>query len=1537
MSTTFKQQIYKLKADVVDVWINQLNKQFNWHITLEQSSTSSKTNDNDNARKALYNALSKHQIKTLSIKGATVQIAANGKVSHNGKKYKALDLIIQRIEQQIYKRIKKRLNNEVEFTFELKHFKEFKKNDIVDWIDRLNQEFNWNIQYQQDNNALSLHRNMKTALIQALNDHRVNDNVYEFMNQSNVIYNNRVRNNLIDVIVNSIKLFKRYQQKEQEQRKRVDDEYFKQFNRDDYKIDYEIDNLHHETIKSKLARQLKLEQQLEQEQLEREQLEQQRKRDIENNIRIAREALDNAINLIKNNQHAIFEKQRKLERVNNNPELYEYLEHHSGKIDKSNYDGDILEVNEPQNQEDALDKLNKHHAKKDKEKTSHKVDKKPIEVYYFNNIRSLNHIYDCLQEVYDTEQKPFKLHFQLGGVFETRIHDFDKDEYIYKYEYREIKWNHFRESIPIIIRDENNIDEVKLYIESVLHNYETTSSNTKLIYVSNVSFTVSRLQKVSGYIAKLPKIFINNHYIITDNIDDNLCWYRFLATCIYQMANKQYKPIDRTNKAKKLLLEEHGIIYNTKIPKNGIELLQNYQGSNIEQMQESAKKHNINVDLYLFDEPNNAFELLEQWRFDKSYNTYSALIYSNKDALHIMYIVDSEKLTNIHICSKCHMFIHYGNHNIKRFHKHVEKCKGEFVKKYCPNYQALPYCPHILENHVYEYCLAHNIEWKPTIYYITYEFNATHNSTNEQITLKSISSCAKCECGVVKQSFDNVISWIEWLFEQSRIIYQDKLKYFAQNTDSTVHVLGFGSSKFESNLFKQYLNTDKWHIEQTSIIGTLTSLKQVVLVSRDYQTKLKFIDAQAYTTDSTLTEFLTNSNSNSLNEAIDKLIALNAEYHVDLLHNLSLSKNASCIKYAMAYEQFENDFKQGKLVKTSNTYYAAFKPNRKWWSNKCSNYYYQDSKYNNSHPNNLRNLDKCVCENDYDKFIKKYNKSKCCYLCGEMFTNKNKPTLDRVDNNIGHEFDNCELACAECNKLRSREDANITRLRIQLKNYCKLHNLPTLITDENEYRSLRDNIVGGLSNVMHRVNVSGETHINKLYYEQNKVISRNTNNIVSKIIGLDFNSLYPSVFSSKQHEFNRYHGGIMYMPGSLICRYTDKNKCMNIITSTSRFANKPNYVFKAEVKLKCPKNKINYFINFPPIFRHITIKNDEQTLGKYMYEYMNKNSCITIDKDSDILTQLIDTNNEYMTFNNYYLWFLLDHGLELVDVQSVSMYSCHKGFNNFVETFFDKRINSKSNQQFYKIMLNGSFGYDGINSERYMNLKICDENKTRAAIFAQNYVNGVELNNNNYIIQSIPKSYRCKTPLQEAFWTLDNAKFWYLTFYYDFIDKCYDRDKFHFINMDTDSLYIAVSDDYIKDKAFYNKNVDKFMSGNKQLLGLSIEREGSSMIALAPKCYSIISQSATSNGISKNSEINKLKGLNLTDNDIHYDDYKEIIDKNSTKSGVNKMIKCKGCDLFEIEQEKRCLTGYHNKMVVLSNQCCAPFVYGLKASDYSIQ
>jgi hypothetical protein len=50
-----------------------------------------------------------------------------------------------------------------------------------------------------------------------------------------------------------------------------------------------------------------------------------------------------------------------------------------------------------------------------------------------------------------------------------------------------------------------------------------------------------------------------------------------------------------------------------------------------------------------------------------------------------------------------------------------------------------------------------------------------------------------------------------------------------------------------------------------------------------------------------------------------------------------------------------------------------------------------------------------------------------------------------------------------------------------------------------------------------------------------------------------------------------------------------------------------------------------------------------------------------------------------------------------------------------------------------------------------------------------------------------------KTAVYEAVFTLDNAKFWYLKFVYDFLCKCLDMIKLHFVEGDTDSMYMAVA------------------------------------------------------------------------------------------------------------------------------------------------
>ena len=87
-----------------------------------------------------------------------------------------------------------------------------------------------------------------------------------------------------------------------------------------------------------------------------------------------------------------------------------------------------------------------------------------------------------------------------------------------------------------------------------------------------------------------------------------------------------------------------------------------------------------------------------------------------------------------------------------------------------------------------------------------------------------------------------------------------------------------------------------------------------------------------------------------------------------------------------------------------------------------------------------------------------------------------------------------------------------------------------------------------------------------------------------------------------------------------------------------------------------------------------------------------------------------------------------------------------------------------------------------------------------------------------------------------------------LEFYYDFLDKYLDRKDFELIQMDTDSMYMAISsenlDDIIKPEMreeYFSGGKEKFLSTSKyheRTPGLfKKEFEGIRMIALSSKCY----------------------------------------------------------------------------------------------------
>ncbi|KAA6366640.1 MAG: hypothetical protein EZS28_037833 [Streblomastix strix] len=334
-----------------------------------------------------------------------------------------------------------------------------------------------------------------------------------------------------------------------------------------------------------------------------------------------------------------------------------------------------------------------------------------------------------------------------------------------------------------------------------------------------------------------------------------------------------------------------------------------------------------------------------------------------------------------------------------------------------------------------------------------------------------------------------------------------------------------------------------------------------------------------------------------------------------------------------------------------------------------------------------------------------------------------------------------------------------------------------------------------------------------------------------------------------------------------------------------------------------------------------------------------------------------------MSFSSYYLWFLIDDCHFIIDdVKQLILFNKHDGFKPFVKEFIGKRTQAKIEgnkgfEQFCKIIMNSSYGSDGMNTEKYTEIKVIDKKGALKAHLSNTFMDEQLLSDNAYAVQMNPETCTCKTPIQEAYFVLDNAKYWYLNFIYNFMHKAFDMEKMHFVEGDTDSAYWAVSGSadaghlqqfnyVIKDKQFYDDNAKYFfptiegeplggslttpkaaLMDEKKILGLAIENEGTEMIALAPKNYYI--------KVGEKEKI-KLKGVNQKTTKISKQNIVDNINSGTITKAVNMRLGQKNYIMSKIATEKNGITGIHTKMVVLKDQSCCPYIFGLKASDYII-
>ena len=169
------------------------------------------------------------------------------------------------------------------------------------------------------------------------------------------------------------------------------------------------------------------------------------------------------------------------------------------------------------------------------------------------------------------------------------------------------------------------------------------------------------------------------------------------------------------------------------------------------------------------------------------------------------------------------------------------------------------------------------------------------------------------------------------------------------------------------------------------------------------------------------------------------------------------------------------------------------------------------------------------------------------------------------------------------------------------------------------------------------------------------------------------------------------------------------------------------------------------------------------------------------------------------------LWFYLQLGVVCTKIHRFVEYTPKKCFNSFVQSPVearrqgDKNPNSSVVAETMKLLANSSYGYQIMDRSRHTVTKYLTDEKTHAAINSKLFKKLDHVIISLYEVQLAKAQMELKEPIIVRFFILQYAKLRILELYYNFIFKFCDVNKFEEMEMDTDSLYLALAEKELED------------------------------------------------------------------------------------------------------------------------------------------
>ena len=483
----------------------------------------------------------------------------------------------------------------------------------------------------------------------------------------------------------------------------------------------------------------------------------------------------------------------------------------------------------------------------------------------------------------------------------------------------------------------------------------------------------------------------------------------------------------------------------------------------------------------------------------------------------------------------------------------------------------------------------------------------------------------------------------------------------------------------------------------------------------------------------------------------------------------------------------------------------------------------------------------------------------------------------------------------DCGKARCKDCREVCK-------YCE-------ICEKNEaYETLTTGMIGGPSIVFCRYAEAGVSQIRSHINEDAK--------ICRAVIGLDANSLY--LFCSgqempcgKEKVFSERSGRSQ--------RSEEKDKLIQNVLNDKLFG-----FFQVDIEV--PEQLLDKFSEFSPLFILSEVREDQ--IPQHMQDYKINTGRKKIKNNKKLLGVM--KAEKILPYSKLLKWYL-NHGLQVTKIHKYISYTSGRPFKWFPEEVSgarraaDQDKNKKQLGDTAKLKGNSFYGKMIENLEKHMNTKFTTDEKLIDKIFRSPYFDDLEeISNGAFEVSQRKSRVTITRPYQCGIAVYQLAKLRMLEFYYDFVDKFCDRRDFEVIQMDTDSLYMALSakdfDDIIKPdlKELYKDEKPNWLvtdEYSKRVPGLfKPEFKGKRMIALTSKCY--FADNGDSGAGASQESIPKFscKGVSRRQNKMSWERYKNALfgalDK-VTNIGFRK----KENHIVTYEQTKLGLSAYYDKRV----------------------